>query len=85
MGLGLAATGTHPWADYLDQEIIDTPHYERLREELGWVAQRNNTWSMHVHIGIRGADRAIAVCDWLTGVAADAARRLRQLAFPRPT
>jgi len=57
--------GTHPWAGYLDQRIIDTPHYNRLRHELGWVAQRNNTWSMHVHMGIRGADRAIAVCDRL--------------------
>lgn len=65
MGLTLGATGTHPWADYLDQRIIDTPHYNRLRHELGWVAQRNNTWSMHVHMGVRGADRAIAVCDWL--------------------
>jgi len=65
MGLALAAMGTHPWADYLDQRIIDTPHYNRLRHELGWVAQRNNTWSMHVHMGIRGADRAIAVCDWM--------------------
>jgi glutamate---cysteine ligase / carboxylate-amine ligase len=63
MGLGLAAMGTHPWANYLDQRIIDTPHYNRLRHELGWVAQRNNTWSMHVHMGVRGADRAIAVCD----------------------
>jgi carboxylate-amine ligase len=68
MGLALAATGTHPWADYLDQQIIDTPHYSRLREELRWVAQRNNTWSMHVHVGLRGADRAIAVCDHLRGV-----------------
>ena len=65
MGLGLGATGTHPWANYLDQRIIDTPHYNRLREELGWVAQRNNTWSLHVHMGVRGADRAIAVCDWM--------------------
>jgi glutamate---cysteine ligase / carboxylate-amine ligase len=65
MGLGLGAMGTHPWANYLDQRIIDTPHYNRLRNELGWVAQRNNTWSMHVHMGVRGADRAIAVCDWL--------------------
>jgi carboxylate-amine ligase len=65
MGLALGATGTHPWADYLDQRIIDTPHYNRLRRELGWVAQRNNTWSLHVHMGVRGADRAIAVCDWL--------------------
>ena len=65
MGLDLAAMGTHPWANYLDQRIIDTPHYNRLRHELGYVAQRNNTWSLHVHMGIRGADRAIAVCDWL--------------------
>jgi len=64
-GAALGATGTHPWADYLDQEIIDTPHYQRLKRDLGWVAQRNNTWSLHVHVGIRGADRAIAVCDWL--------------------
>jgi carboxylate-amine ligase len=65
MGLTLAAMGTHPWANYLDQRIIDTPHYNRLRNELGWVAQRNNTWSLHLHMGVRGADRAIAVCDWL--------------------
>ncbi|HEU5062197.1 MAG TPA: YbdK family carboxylate-amine ligase [Solirubrobacterales bacterium] len=65
MGLALGAMGTHPWADYLDQRIIDTPHYNRLRNELGWVAQRNNTWSLHLHMGIQGADRAIAVCDWL--------------------
>jgi carboxylate-amine ligase len=63
MGLALGAMGTHPWAGYLDQRIIDTPHYNRLRQELGWVAQRNNTWSLHVHMGVRGADRAIAVCD----------------------
>jgi glutamate---cysteine ligase / carboxylate-amine ligase len=65
LGLALAATGTHPWASYLDQRIIGTPHYQRLERELRWVAQRNNTWSLHVHIGIRGADRAVAVCDWL--------------------
>jgi len=65
MELALGAMGTHPWASYLDQRIIDTPHYTRLRHELGWVAQRNNTWSMHVHMGVRGADRAIAVCDWM--------------------
>ncbi len=68
MGLGLAATGTHPWASYLDQRIIDTAHYNRLREELRWVAQRNNTWSLHVHVGVRDVDRVIAVCDHLRGV-----------------
>jgi carboxylate-amine ligase len=65
MGVALGATGTHPWASYLDQQIIDTPHYQRLRNELQWVARRNQTWSMHVHVGVRGAERAIAVCDYL--------------------
>jgi carboxylate-amine ligase len=68
MGIALAAMGTHPWANYLDQQIIDTKHYALLREELRWVAQRNNTWSLHVHVGVRGAERAVAVCDYLRGV-----------------
>jgi carboxylate-amine ligase len=63
MGLALAAMGTHPWANYLDQHIIDTEHYRRLEQDLRWVAQRNNTWSLHVHVGVRGADRAVAVSD----------------------
>jgi carboxylate-amine ligase len=62
-GLALAAMATHPWADYLDQRIIDTEHYALLRDELRWVVQRNNTWSLHVHVGVRGADRAVAVSD----------------------
>ncbi|CAN5178769.1 glutamate--cysteine ligase [soil metagenome] len=64
-GVALAATGTHPWANYLDQRIIDTEHYSRLKAELRWVALRNNTWSNHVHVGVQGPDRAIAVCDHL--------------------
>src|SRR3954463_2752233 len=62
-GVLLAATGTHPWSPWQEQHIIETEHYQRLREELGYVAYRNNTFSVHVHVGIRGADRAIAVCD----------------------
>ncbi len=68
IGIALAAMGSHPWAGYLDQRIIDTPHYQRLKRDLGYVVRRNNTWSTHVHMGIRGADRAIAVCDALRGV-----------------
>jgi carboxylate-amine ligase len=63
MSLALAAMGTHPWANYLDQHIIDTEHYQRLEGDLRWVAQRNNTWSLHVHVGVHGADRAVAVSD----------------------
>jgi glutamate---cysteine ligase / carboxylate-amine ligase len=59
--LALCAAGTHPWADWKDQRIIDTPHYRRNDELLRYVVWRNNTFGFHVHVGIRGADRAVAV------------------------
>ena len=69
-GVTLGATGTHPWADYREQEIIDTEHYRRVEEELKYVAWRNNTFSLHVHVGVEGVDRAVKVCDRLRGVLA---------------
>jgi len=67
-GVALAATGTHPWADYRRQPIIDTEHYRRVEEGLKYVAWRNNTFSMHVHVGVRNIDRAVRVCDRLRPV-----------------
>jgi carboxylate-amine ligase len=61
--VGLASTGTHPWSRWQDQRIIDTPHYRRNNEILRYVVWRNNSFGIHAHIGIRGADRAIAVCN----------------------
>jgi glutamate---cysteine ligase / carboxylate-amine ligase len=62
-GVGLASTGTHPWSPWQDQRIIDTPHYRRNNEILQYVVWRNNSFGIHAHIGVRGADRAIAVCN----------------------
>jgi carboxylate-amine ligase len=67
-GVQLGATGTHPWADYREQPNIDTEHYRRVVDGLQYVARRNNTFSLHVHVGVQGADRAIAVCDRLRPV-----------------
>ncbi len=67
-GAALGATGTHPWADYREQQIIDTEHYRRVEDGLKYVAWRNNTFSLHVHVGVNGADRAVRVCDRLRPV-----------------
>src|SRR5918992_1099971 len=65
LGASLGSTGTHPWSPWQEQSIIDTPHYRRVEEGLRYVAWRNNTFGIHVHVGIHGADRAISVCDAL--------------------
>ena len=68
LDIALGATGTHPFSDYREQRIIDTEHYRRVEDGLKYVAWRNNTFSLHVHVGMRGADRAVLVCDRLRGV-----------------
>jgi carboxylate-amine ligase len=67
-GVALGATGTHPWADYREQPNIDTEHYRRVVDGLQYVARRNNTFSIHVHVGVRGPDRAVRACDRLRPV-----------------
>jgi len=67
-GVALGATGTHPWSDYREQHTIETEHYRRVEDGLQYVAWRNNTFSLHVHVGIEGADRAVRVCDRLRPV-----------------
>src|SRR5881397_4361693 len=61
LGIALAAVGTHPWSPWQEQRIIDTPHYRRNDELLRYVVWRNNTFGLHVHVGINGPDRAIRV------------------------
>ena len=68
-GVALGATGTHPWADYREQPNIDTEHYRRVVDGLQYVARRNNTFSLHVHVGVNDFDRAVRVCDRLRPVA----------------
>lgn len=60
-GLLAAASGTHPWADYREQQTIDAPYYEELVRRMQYVARRNNTFGLHVHVGVRGADRAVRI------------------------
>ena len=68
LGIATAITGCHPFSPWQDQRIIDTPHYERVAGELGYIAWINNTWSQHLHVGLRDADRAIRVCTAMRSV-----------------
>ncbi len=43
-------------------------HYRRVEDGLKYVAWRNNTFSLHVHLGVRDIDRAVRACDRLRPV-----------------
>ena len=59
LGRVLGTSGTHPIGDWREQEIIDKPHYQRLKKKLGWLIRRNNTFSVHVHYAVNGRNKAV--------------------------
>ena len=62
-GLAIGAAGTHPFARWEDQAIVDRPRYRELVSDLGYIARRELIFGTHVHVAIEGADRAIYVAD----------------------
>jgi glutamate---cysteine ligase / carboxylate-amine ligase len=56
----LAGAGTHPFADP-EGALIDDPKYTGLIREFPWVLPRQLVFGLHVHVAVRGADRALAV------------------------
>ena len=58
-GLGLAAAGTHPFANWRDQEIYPDKRYEVIVQDLKMVARANLIFGLHVHIGVEDRDVAI--------------------------
>lgn len=61
LGRVLGTSGTHPIGDWREQEIIQKPHYQRLKKKLGWLIRRNNTFSLHVHYALQGRAKAVYV------------------------
>lgn len=65
LGLAAGTSSTHPWADYRDQQVVDSPYYRELTDRMRYVTRRNVTFGLHVHVGVRGVDRAVRVADAL--------------------
>ena len=66
LGLGLLCAGTHPFADWSVQDITPNERYNRLVEEVQWPARRMAIFGIHTHVGVRSAEKAIAIANALT-------------------
>src|SRR4051794_35728541 len=58
-GLRLAAGGTHPFAEWRNQEIYPDDRYRTIVEDLRMVARANLIFGLHVHIGVEDRETAI--------------------------
>lgn len=66
-GLTLACAGTHPLARWQDQTLSPGPRYARLVEDMQWLARRLLITGVHVHVGIRAAEKVVPVLNAVTG------------------
>jgi carboxylate-amine ligase len=66
-GLALMCSGTHPYSSWRDQQISPDPRYARLVEEMQWMARRLQIFGVHVHVGVRSPEKAVAIANALAG------------------
>jgi carboxylate-amine ligase len=58
-GCRLAAAGSHPFARWADQQVVDSDHYRWVVEEAAFPARRLLAFGLHVHVGVESAEAAI--------------------------
>ena len=61
MGLRAAAAGTHPLAPPGGGEHSTTGRYELVAATMRWLARREPTMALHVHVGVPAPEDAVRV------------------------
>lgn len=64
-GLALICAGTHPFSRWRDQKVSPNPRYADLVEEMRWPAWRLQIFGVHFHVGVRSAEKSIAIANAL--------------------
>lgn len=62
-GMRIVAAGTHPFSDWKTQEITDGDRYKIIVEDLQDVARANLIFGLHVHVGIKDREVAMAMAN----------------------
>src|SRR3954452_16656856 len=68
----LAGAGTHPFAAP-HGTLRPDPKYDAIKAEFPWVLPQQLVFGLHVHVAVRGADRALAVLNALRSFLPDLA------------
>lgn len=59
--LKIAAAGTHPFSDWINQLITPDSRYDQLIDEMRDVARGNLIFGLHVHVGIPDRNTGIKI------------------------
>ncbi len=59
LNLGICGGGTHPFQQWADRTISDSPRYQYISELYGYLAKQFTVFGQHVHIGCPTADDSL--------------------------
>ena len=61
VGARLSGGGTHPFMNWQDRKIFDTPRFQAFAERFGYLAPQFTVFGQHIHLGVASGDEAIAM------------------------
>ncbi|WP_194764103.1 glutamate--cysteine ligase [Microbacterium sp. UFMG61] len=64
-GIELLSAGSHPFAQWYDQEVTDKTRYHTLIERTQWWGRNMMIWGIHVHIGVEDQRKVIPIINAL--------------------
>ncbi len=64
-GIELLSAGSHPFAQWYDQEVTDKTRYHTLIERTQWWGRNMMIWGIHVHIGVEDQRKVMPIINAL--------------------
>lgn len=65
-GIELLCAGSHPFAQWYDQEVTDKTRYHSLIERTQWWGRNMMIWGIHVHVGVEDVSKVFPIINALT-------------------
>ena len=61
LGIELLCAGSHPFAQWYDQEVTDKTRYHKLIERTQWWGRNMMIWGIHVHVGVEDVTKVFPI------------------------
>ncbi|WP_292832554.1 glutamate--cysteine ligase [Microbacterium sp.] len=66
LGVELLCAGSHPFAQWYEQQVTDKTRYQRLIERTQWWGRNMMIWGIHVHVGVEDVNKVFPIINALT-------------------
>jgi glutamate---cysteine ligase / carboxylate-amine ligase len=60
-GVELLCAGSHPFAQWYDQQVTDKTRYHKLIERTQWWGRNMMIWGIHVHVGVEDVTKVMPI------------------------